>query len=63
MENVRKHINIKFATTKIRMNYLISEPNYQRSKLFLQYLLEINKPVCSGLSILEICKINLSMIT
>ena len=29
MENVRKHKDIKLATTNKRRNYLLSEPNYQ----------------------------------
>ena len=28
MENVRKHGDIKFATSEKRRNYLVSEPNY-----------------------------------
>ena len=28
MENIRKHRNIKLATTERRRNYLVSEPNY-----------------------------------
>ena len=31
MENVRKHRDIKLATTKKRRNYLVSEPNYHRA--------------------------------
>ena len=28
MRNVRKHRDIKLATTKVRTNYLVSEPSY-----------------------------------
>ena len=41
MDNVRKHKDIKLATTEGRRNYLLSEPNSHT-----------NKPVYLGLSIL-----------
>ena len=41
MENVRKHRDIKLATTGRRRNYLVSEPNYHTTKLFTEYLLVI----------------------
>ena len=65
MENVRKHRDIKLVTTDKRRSYLLSEPNYHTTKWFLGCLLAIemkkirvktNKPVCLGLSILEISK-------
>ena len=34
MENVRKHRDIKLATTKRRRSYLVSLPNYHTAKLF-----------------------------
>ena len=34
MENVRKHRDIKLATTEKRRNYLVSEPNYHTTKFF-----------------------------
>ena len=34
MENVRKHIDIKFVTTDKRRNQLVSEPNYHTTKYF-----------------------------
>ena len=34
MENVRKHRDIKLATTERRRNYLVSEPNYHTTKFF-----------------------------
>ena len=58
MENVRKHRDIKLATTERRRNYLVSEPNYHTTKFFTEYLLAIevkkteilmNKPVYVGL--------------
>ena len=40
MENVRKHRDIKLATTG-RRNYLVSEPNYDTTKFFTEKLLSI----------------------
>ena len=65
MENVWKHIDIKFVTTNKRRNQLVSEPNYHTTKYFSEDLLAIemkkikvkmNKPVYLGMSILEINK-------
>ena len=39
MENVGKHRDIKLATSDIRRNYLVSEPNYHTTKFFRQNLL------------------------
>ena len=62
MENVRKHRDIKLATTEKRRNYLVSEPNYHTTKFFTEHLLAVemkkkteivmNKPVYLGLSVL-----------
>ena len=41
MENVRKHRNIKLATTERSRKYLVSEPNYHTTKFFTEYLLAI----------------------
>ena len=41
MENVRKHRDIKLATTEKRRNYLVSEPNYHTTKFFTENLLAI----------------------
>ena len=66
MENVRKHRDIKVVTTGKRRKYLVSEPNYHTTKFSVKYLLVIemkkteilmNRPVCLGLSILELSKI------
>ena len=63
MENMRKHGDIKFATTERRRNYLVSEPNHHTTKFFTEPLLAIeikkmqiimNKPVYLGLSTLEV---------
>ena len=35
MENVRKHINIKLATTEKRKKYLVSESNYDTTIFLL----------------------------
>ena len=59
MENVRKHRDIKLVI-------IIILPNYHTTKFFTEHLLAIemkkteilmNKPVCLGLSILELNKI------
>ena len=34
MGNVRKHKDIKLATTNRRRNYLVSQPNYHTKKWF-----------------------------
>ena len=66
MENVRKHRDIKLVTTERRRNYLVSEPNYDTAKFFIENVLVIemkkteilmNKPVYLGLSLLELSKI------
>ena len=36
MEDVRKHRDIKFATTEKRRKYLVSEPNYHTTKFSLE---------------------------
>ena len=65
MENIRKHRDIKLATTDNRKNQLASEPNYHTTKYFLEYFLAIeikrttvkmNKPVYLGMLILDISK-------
>ena len=65
MENVRKHRDIKLVTTERRRNYLLSQLNYRTTKFFKENLLALkmkkteilmNKPVCLGLSILELSK-------
>ena len=41
MENVRKHRDIKFATTNKKRNYLVSQPNYHTTKSFSELLFTI----------------------
>ena len=41
MENFRKHIDIKLATTERRRNYLVSEPNYHTKNVFTENILAI----------------------
>ena len=62
MGNVGKHGDIKLIATEGRRNCLVSEPNYDTSKFFTEYLLAMemkkikilmNKPFCLRLSILE----------
>ena len=66
MENIRKHRDIKLVPTEKRRSYLLSEQNCHITKFFTENLLAIemkkteiliNKPVCLGLSILELSKI------
>ena len=68
IDNVRKHRDINQTERKI--NYLVSEPNYQNTKFFTKTLVAVemkknknkkteilkNKPVYLGLSILLECK-------
>ena len=65
MENVRKHSDIKLVTTEEKRIKLVSEPNYQTSKRFSEYLLaietkktkvKVNSPLYLGISILDISK-------
>ena len=62
IENMRKHRDIKLATTERRRNHLVSEPNYHTTKNFKEHLLAIetkksqilmNKHVYIALSKLE----------
>ena len=64
-ENVRKHRDIKLATTERRGNYLVSEPSYHNTKFFTENLLAtelektkilMNKNVHLRLPILELSK-------
>ena len=41
MENVRKDRGIKLVTTERRRDYLVSEPNYHTTKLFIENLVAI----------------------
>ena len=61
MENIKKHSDIKFITTKKRRNYLVSVSNYHNTKKLSENVLALkmrktqtfmNKPVYLGLSIL-----------
>ena len=65
MENVRKHRNIKLATTERRRNDLVSEANYHTTKFFTENLLAkemrknqklMGKPFDLGLSKLDLSK-------
>ena len=38
MKNVRKHSDIKLFTTERRRNYWVSQPNYQTSEFFTEYI-------------------------
>ena len=66
MENIRKHREIKLATTDKKRSKLVSEPNYHTINLISEDLsiiemkktkVKMNKPIYLGLSILEISKI------
>ena len=39
MENVRKHRDIKLATTERRRSYLVPEPNYHTTIIFTENLI------------------------
>ena len=41
IENVKKHSDVKLATTEARSNYSVSEPNYHTAKCFSQNLLSL----------------------
>ena len=65
MENIRKHRDIKLATTDKKKSKLVSEPNYHTINLISEDLsiiemkktkVKMNKPIYLGLSILEISK-------
>ena len=61
-KNIWKDRDIKLVTTDKRRNQLASEPNYHTTKYISENLLAIeikvkmNKPVCLGMSILDISK-------
>ena len=38
MENVKKHRDVKLATTEKRRTYLVSEPNYHITNFFAEHL-------------------------
>ena len=66
MENVRKHRDIKLVTTDKKRMKLVSEPNYHTMNYISEDLsiiemkrtkVKMNKPIYSGLSILEISKL------
>ena len=63
MKNVRKHRDVKLATTDEKRNKLVSDPNYHTAKSFSENLLalemkktkvKMNKPVYLGMPILDI---------
>ena len=60
MENVRKHSNIKLATTEKRRNYLVSEPNHHTKTFFRENLIAIEmrktESVYLRFSILDLIK-------
>ena len=66
VENIRKHRDIKLGTTDKKRNKLVSEPNYHTMNYISEDLsiiemnktrVKMNKPIYSGLSILDISKI------
>ena len=66
MENIRKHRDIKLVTTDKKRNKLVLEPNYHTMNYISEDLsiiemnkteVKMNKPIYSGLSILDISKI------
>ena len=69
MENIRKHRDIKLVTTDKKRSKLVSEPNYHTINLISEDLsiiemkktskVKMNKPICLGLSILEISNLSI----
>ena len=66
MENIRKHRDFKLVTTDKKRHKLVSEPNYHTMNYISEDLsiiemnktrVKMNKPIYSGLSILDISKI------
>ena len=66
MENVRKHRDVKLVPTDKKRSKLVSEPNYHPMNYISEDLsiiemrrtkVKMNKPICLGLSILEISKL------
>ena len=66
MENVRKHRDVKLVPTVKKRSKLVSEPNYHTMNYISEDLsiiemrrtkVKMNKPICLGLSILEISKL------
>ena len=59
MENIRKYRDIKLVTTDKKRKKLVSEPNYHAMNYISEDLsiIEMNKPIYLGLSILDISKI------
>ena len=61
MEKVREHRDIKVVTIERMRNYLVSQPHYHTTKFVSngkkKTEILMNKPVCLGLSILELNKI------
>ena len=45
MKNLRNYRDIKLVSTKTRINYLVSEPNYQTAKFFTETLLAIETKI------------------
>ena len=62
MENVRKHRDIKLVTTEKRRNYLVSEQNYRKTKLFSENLLAIEIGVLRSINIKIKQNINVSVL-
>ena len=65
MENIRKHRDIKLVTSNKKRSKLVSEPNYHMINYISGDLsiiemnktkVKMNKPICLGLSILDISK-------
>ena len=63
MENVLKNRNVELATTEIRKNYLVSEPNHHNTKFWAENMLAnettlipMKQPVYLGLPTLELSK-------
>ena len=66
MENIRNHVDIKLCSNKKKVEKLIAKPNFEGRTIFTETLAAIhmkktnilfNKPIYTGMSILDISKI------
>jgi len=68
MENVRKHIDAKIATTEQQKNRMINNPRCKTQRIFNENMVifelfkkkvVLNKPIYAGFSILELSKVHM----
>ena len=65
MENIRNRVDIKLVKTEAQAQKLVNKPNFKDRKIFDENLvavhmgktyLKFNKPICVGMSILDLSK-------